>query len=172
MPGDFSFAYSLLKHHACSSLVATCFDSEPSLLEKYPQAGPHVQDLVADDVSVVYGVDATKLGRADGGGKEIKKGGFDKIVFNFPHVGGLTKDVNRQVRHNQGTIAHSLSESFETCVILIRFTRACCRVPEGCNAPIDTNWLYHHHHLRRRPVRALVHPELGPTRRTKSRKEL
>ena len=103
MPGDFSFAYSLLKQHACSSLVATCFDSEPCLLEKYPQAGPHVQDLEADDVRVVYGVDATKLGRADGGGKEIKKGGFDKIVFNFPHVGGLTKDVNRQVRLNQGT---------------------------------------------------------------------
>ena len=32
----------------------------------------------------------------------MKKGGFDRVVFNFPHVGGLTKDVNRQVRHNQG----------------------------------------------------------------------
>ena len=26
---------------------------------------------------------------------------FTKIVFNFPHVGGVTKDVNRQVRLNQ-----------------------------------------------------------------------
>lgn len=46
-----------------------------------------------------YGVDATKL---DKGGKEVRKGNFDRIIFNFPHVGGLTKDVNRQVRHNQG----------------------------------------------------------------------
>ena len=58
-------------------------------------------------MKIIYDVDATKLGKADGGGKEIRKGGFDKIVFNFPHVGGLTKDVNRQVRHNQGTKAHS-----------------------------------------------------------------
>ena len=48
---------------------------------------------------MLYNIDATKLSKA---GKEVKKGGFDRIVFNFPHVGGLTKDVNRQVRHNQG----------------------------------------------------------------------
>ncbi len=48
---------------------------------------------------VLYGVDATKLGK---GGKEIRKGGWDRIVFNFPHVGGVTRDVNRQVRYNQG----------------------------------------------------------------------
>jgi len=38
--------------------------------------------------------------------REIGKGrgpGWDKIVFNFPHVGGKTKDVNRQVRYNQGS---------------------------------------------------------------------
>lgn len=57
---------------------------------------------------VRYGVDATKLGKpgvaegVGGGGKEVRKGGFDRLVFNFPHVGGLTKDVNRQVRYNQG----------------------------------------------------------------------
>lgn len=61
---------------------------------------------------VRYGVDATKLGkgavaegaggRGGGGGKEVKRGGFDRVVFNFPHVGGKTKDVNRQVRYNQG----------------------------------------------------------------------
>ena len=60
-----------------------------------------------------YGVDATKLGKpgvADGGGggKEVKRGGFDRVVFNFPHVGGLTKDVNRQVRHNQGQRRHAV----------------------------------------------------------------
>ena len=50
---------------------------------------------------MLYGVDATRLGKAGGGGKEVRSGPWDRIVFNFPHVGGLTKDVNRQVRHNQ-----------------------------------------------------------------------
>ena len=44
-------------------------------------------------------MDATKLSKA---GKLISQAWFDVIGFNFPHVGGLTKDVNRQVRYNQG----------------------------------------------------------------------
>lgn len=30
--------------------------------------------------------------------------GWDVIAFNFPHVGGKSTDVNRQVRHNQALI--------------------------------------------------------------------
>lgn len=83
-------------------MIATCLDTRSVLLEKYPQAEAHIDALLAaaedkGEVKVLYGVDATKLG-----GKEVKRGGFDRIVFNFPHVGGLTKDVNRQVRYNQG----------------------------------------------------------------------
>lgn len=83
-------------------MIATCLDTRSVLLKKYPQAEAHIDALLAaaddkEEVKVLYGVDATKLG-----GKEVKKGGFDRIVFNFPHVGGLTKDVNRQVRYNQG----------------------------------------------------------------------
>lgn len=85
------------------SLVSTCHDSETGLGEKYPQAADHVAALRAEDgVRVLCGVDATRLGKVGGGGKEIGKGGFDRIGFNFPHVGGLTTDVNRQVRYNQG----------------------------------------------------------------------
>ena len=99
--GDFSFAHSLLNGHGCTSLLATCYDTRTGLLEKYPQAAALTKDLEAEEaVRVLYAVDATRLDRA---GKEIRKGEFDRIVFNFPHVGGLTKDVNRQVRHNQGT---------------------------------------------------------------------
>lgn len=83
-------------------MIATCLDTRSVLLEKYPQAEAHIDALLAaaenkGEVKVLYGVDATKLS-----GKEVKRGGFDRIVFNFPHVGGLTKDVNRQVRYNQG----------------------------------------------------------------------
>lgn len=105
--GDFSFSHSLLQSHCCNSLTATSYDKQTTVTSKYPQARGHIQALDAgdNDCRTIYGVDATKLGKSgasDGGGKAVKKGGFDKIVFNFPHVGGLTKDVNRQVRHNQG----------------------------------------------------------------------
>lgn len=105
--GDFSFAHSLLTEHSCTSFVATSYDKQSALVSKYPQARGNLQVLeAAEGCKVIHGVDATKLGRsgiADGGGKEVKKGGFDRVMFNFPHVGGLTKEVNRQVRHNQGT---------------------------------------------------------------------
>jgi len=50
--------------------------------------------------SVYFGVDATKLSSAH---KKLLRPHtpFTKIVFNFPHVGGLSTDVNRQVRSNQ-----------------------------------------------------------------------
>ncbi len=104
--GDFSFSHSLLASHNCSSLIATSYDKASVVTRKYTQAALHIRPLEAEEgCQVIYGVDATKLGKSgapDGGGKEVKKGNFDRIVFNFPHVGGLTKDVNRQVRHNQG----------------------------------------------------------------------
>ncbi|KAL8848852.1 MAG: hypothetical protein Q9221_006148 [Calogaya cf. arnoldii] len=108
--GDFSFSRSLYTNHHCQNLVATCFDSATTLAEKYPQSTEYIQELedaAREDetvnVKVLYSVDATRLGKGGlgSGGKEVKKGDFNRIVFNFPHVGGLTKDVNRQVRYNQ-----------------------------------------------------------------------
>ena len=112
--GDFSFSASLLTTHACTSLTATSFDDRTTLLQKYPQSASHIQMLeVEPDCTVLFGVDATKIGKPGikgSGGKEVRKArngvegagpGFDKIVFNFPHVGGLTRDVDRQIRHNQ-----------------------------------------------------------------------
>ncbi|KAL8909606.1 MAG: hypothetical protein Q9207_000104 [Kuettlingeria erythrocarpa] len=107
--GDFSFAHSLYNHHNCSSLVATCYDTTVSLTEKYPQAAQYIRELEAAarddeaaDFEVLYGIDATKLGKGGmaSGGKAVRKGAFDKVAFNFPHVGGLTKDVNRQLLVN------------------------------------------------------------------------
>lgn len=68
--------------------------------------------------AVLFGIDARQLGTGiPGGGKTIRKGyprrtpggangapgggPWDVICFNFPHVGGLSTDVNRQVRSNQ-----------------------------------------------------------------------
>jgi 25S rRNA (uracil2634-N3)-methyltransferase len=86
-------------------------------------------------------VDARKLGTPAGGGKEIRTGftrrerkrpawyqqsepagppyqpggPWDVICFNFPHVGGLSTDVNRQVRSNQ----ELLVAFFKACIPLV-----------------------------------------------------
>lgn len=86
---------------------------------------------------VLYSIDARKLGTGVvGGGKDIRKGipasrrtntssksqgdendngPWDIISFNFPHVGGLSTDVNRQVRGNQ----ELLIAFFKACVPLL-----------------------------------------------------
>ncbi|KAJ5081002.1 hypothetical protein N7456_013712 [Penicillium angulare] len=182
--GDFSFARSLAKQYKCRKLCATCYDSEETLLGKYPQAEQNIQDVLQSSKrtksqdenptpdekeqhqqqnqstapKVLYSIDARKLGvSGGGGGKEIKigfprkerkipawkiqqqkaqgqdvdsddnkplhNGPWDVICFNFPHVGGLSTDVNRQVRSNQE--------------LLVSFFKACVPLLSAAPVPVD-----------------------------------
>lgn len=107
--------------------------------------------------TVVFSVDARKLGTPAGGGKEIRTGfarrerkrpawfqqsepvgppyqpggPWDVICFNFPHVGGLSTDVNRQVRSNQ----ELLVAFFKACIPLVS------KPPPLMDAD-DDEWVY------------------------------
>jgi 25S rRNA (uracil2634-N3)-methyltransferase len=79
-------------------MLATVLESETELKEKYPHVAANISAIEKAGGRVKYSVDARKLGKVLKGEK-----GWERVVFNFPHVGGKSTDVNRQVRYNQGT---------------------------------------------------------------------
>jgi 25S rRNA (uracil2634-N3)-methyltransferase len=104
--GDLSFARSLLEFHKCTNLLATVLESETELKEKYPHVTENIDAIEKAGGRVKYGIDARKLG------KVLKGCSWERVVFNFPHVGGKSTDVNRQVRYNQGRITSFLPSTF------------------------------------------------------------
>lgn len=110
--GDLSFTLSLLLDHGCASLTATTFDSHDALLDKYPHAQEHMQQIQDEEQTILHGVDAAKLYSH----KQVKRRApYDRIFFNFPHTGGVSTDVNRQVRANQAL----LSAFFQAAISLL-----------------------------------------------------
>lgn len=86
---------------AGAALIATSYDAKAALLEKYPQAAENVGFLQGQGVTVLHNIDITRFDKLP---KVLRKskGEFDVVGFMFPHVGGLSTDVGRQVKSNQG----------------------------------------------------------------------
>lgn len=91
--GNFSFAHSLLIQSppivTPQLLIATAFDSQATAEEKYPDLMIHVKAIRDAGAKVIFGVDATNLHK----NKDITehKGLWDRVVFNFPHVGAFDR---------------------------------------------------------------------------------
>ncbi|KAI8578792.1 hypothetical protein K450DRAFT_245549 [Umbelopsis ramanniana AG] len=98
--GNFSFARSLVENitNGGENLVATCYDSEEVLYEKYEGEAKDNIDVIKElGATVLFEVDATQLEKC----KALRKLKFSKIVFNFPHAGAGIKDQDRNVQSNQ-----------------------------------------------------------------------
>jgi 25S rRNA (uracil2634-N3)-methyltransferase len=106
--GDFSFSVSLVTHHGCTNLTATTFETQATLITKHPHTAPaNTSLLTSHNQTLLYSIDATKLGKPGlVNGSHLRKnaGTYDTVWFNFPHVGGKSTDVNRQVRANQALV--------------------------------------------------------------------
>ncbi|KAJ7109823.1 hypothetical protein C8R44DRAFT_634684 [Mycena epipterygia] len=102
--GNFSFARALVKdppaeleHLPPKNITATAYDTEEECYEKYPEAEEIVQELKAGGVDVLFGIDATQLGKVSA----FKGRKWDRIVWNFPHAGKGITDQDRNILSNQ-----------------------------------------------------------------------
>jgi 25S rRNA (uracil2634-N3)-methyltransferase len=88
-------------------VTSTSFDSDEEVRAKYPTFAQIHDELSAltPPVPIHHSIDATKLGSYKAlRSAEEREGGWDTIAFMFPHTGGLSTDVNRQVRANQALL--------------------------------------------------------------------
>ena len=124
--GDFSFTKSLVSDHGCANVTATSFDTEKkssrnTLHSQKPAR--HCTRILTPPVPLHHSIDATKLStykhlrctRDDNDDAENDTvSGWDTIAFMFPHVGGLSTHINRQVRSNQALLVDFFKSCLET----------------------------------------------------------
>ncbi|MCL7043790.1 hypothetical protein MKW94_024480 [Papaver nudicaule] len=104
--GDFSFSLCLAKAFGdATNMVSTSIDTQDSLAKKYSDAIGNVRELEEKGCLVLLGVDATQMSQHF----FLKTQRFDRIVYNFPHVGFLHReDSYCQIQLNKGLVKNFL----------------------------------------------------------------
>lgn len=109
--GDFSFANSVVENQLCENVVASGFDSEQEVLEKYPSTAldnlKSLRKYDTEQCELMFNVDATNISAT----KDLKGQKFDCIMFNFPHIGNSIRDQARNIAQHQKLV----SAYFESC---------------------------------------------------------
>ncbi|KAK6350604.1 hypothetical protein TWF718_003793 [Orbilia javanica] len=113
--GDFSFTNSLITgtppHISPSTTITTTTnDTEPVTVEKYPHSEETIKVLKSQEHKVLFSIDITKKLP-----KSLSTNKYNCIIFNFPHVGGLSTHLDRQIRSNQELIL----SFFKNCIPLL-----------------------------------------------------
>ncbi|KAG6637865.1 hypothetical protein CIPAW_11G207900 [Carya illinoinensis] len=92
--GDFSFSLSLARSFgSASNILASSLDSYDVVIKKYKAAKSNLENLEKLGASLLHGVDATRMKYHT----DLKMRKFNRIVFNFPHVGFYGKEDNEEL---------------------------------------------------------------------------
>ncbi|GLD91505.1 hypothetical protein PINS_up000038 [Pythium insidiosum] len=102
--GNFSFARAFLRKNAAAvgdgsiRVIATSLDTHEELLQMYPKTGGILEELHDGGVTVIHGINATRLETYD---MLLPVAPFNRIVFNFPHFAEGGNRRNKIHRHRQ-----------------------------------------------------------------------
>ncbi|GMY36577.1 hypothetical protein FCV25MIE_31819 [Fagus crenata] len=89
--GDLSFALCLATAFASArNIVATSLDTQEDIARKYSNGIENVRELEERGCVVLYKVDAKQMSQHF----FLKTQRFDRIVYNFPHVGFLYRETS------------------------------------------------------------------------------
>ncbi|WCJ19457.1 hypothetical protein M5689_001749 [Euphorbia peplus] len=90
--GDFSFTVSLATAFgSASNIVATSLDYKDQVKKKYSKGEMNLNVLKEMGCTIIHGVDAHNMSYHRG---LVRRGPFDRIVFNFPHAPLLYREDN------------------------------------------------------------------------------
>mmetsp|Transcript_75837 Transcript_75837/g.173603 ORF Transcript_75837/g.173603 Transcript_75837/m.173603 type:complete len:200 (+) Transcript_75837:291-890(+) len=106
-------------------VIATCLDDKSILRQKYTDSKANVKRIEAAAGAVLYGVDGTCLHE-----REEFSHAFDKIVFQFPHLGSGEKSVDRSVHQHQHLL-RSFFESARRCLKRLKTSEIHVTLKEG-----------------------------------------
>ncbi|XP_076944858.1 uncharacterized protein At4g26485-like [Bidens hawaiensis] len=97
--GDFSFSLCLARAFGSArNIVATTLDTQQELVNKFGNASDNIRELEERGAVVLYGVDATTMGNHF----FLTTQRFNRIVYNFPHVGfRFPEDNGCQIKMNK-----------------------------------------------------------------------